>query len=282
MPLPIAHPAAILPLRRYCPKYFSFSALVIGSLVPDVAYALNGHRSFATIITFFRGLPGKEWFAAQGIRSWDGLSHSLLGSVLFCLPAGLLVSLAFRLLRGSFVATLPNPHREALAPLCALPAHSLLTYLGSLLVGGWSHLAWDLLTKDNWWLAKSVPLLQMQVAEIGNAHIEVDQAIWIVSSVGGTVVLVVAYIRWLQRKGLTVFRLERTERPYYLGWLIAVMLPGFVVVTALLWRGGFQLSVRWLFHFFHFFCEVYFVLFGGCVVVITLGSMLKRALSLKQ
>jgi hypothetical protein len=42
MPFPVAHLAAVLPLRRYCPRYLSFPALVVGSLSPDLGY-LFGH-----------------------------------------------------------------------------------------------------------------------------------------------------------------------------------------------------------------------------------------------
>ena len=38
MPWTFAHPAAILPLRRFCPAPLDFSALVIGSMVPDLGY----------------------------------------------------------------------------------------------------------------------------------------------------------------------------------------------------------------------------------------------------
>ena len=41
MPATFAHPSAILPLRRLCPTYLDFSALVIGSLAPDVGYFLQ-------------------------------------------------------------------------------------------------------------------------------------------------------------------------------------------------------------------------------------------------
>jgi len=41
MPLPLAHPAAVLPLRRFCPQYFDCPALVLGSILPDFAYAID-------------------------------------------------------------------------------------------------------------------------------------------------------------------------------------------------------------------------------------------------
>jgi hypothetical protein len=38
MPFPLAHPVAVLPFRRYCPRFFSLPALVAGSLVPDYGH----------------------------------------------------------------------------------------------------------------------------------------------------------------------------------------------------------------------------------------------------
>jgi hypothetical protein len=64
MPFPLAHPAAVLPLRRV--QALCFPALVLGSLTPDFGYL------FADL---------------------SRLSHHLLGSLLFCLPAGLLAYL---------------------------------------------------------------------------------------------------------------------------------------------------------------------------------------------
>lgn len=71
MPFPVAHPAAVSPLRRYCPRYLCFPALVAGSLAPDVGYVF-GHRHV-------------DWFSH---RFWAG-------SFGFCLPAGLLLDLLY-------------------------------------------------------------------------------------------------------------------------------------------------------------------------------------------
>ena len=70
MPFPTAHPAAVLPLRRYCPRLFNFPALIIGSLVPDLGYPL-----------------------ARFYRQFGDTSHTFYGSFVFCLPAGLLATL---------------------------------------------------------------------------------------------------------------------------------------------------------------------------------------------
>jgi hypothetical protein len=71
MPFALAHPAAVLPLRRYCPRQLDFPALLVGSLAPDLGYAF---------------LPLHVY----------GFSHQFwAGSFGFCLPAGLVLVLIF-------------------------------------------------------------------------------------------------------------------------------------------------------------------------------------------
>src|SRR6185503_14629770 len=100
MPFPLAHPAAVLPLRRFCPRYLSFPALIIGSLSPDLGYLSGSFRL-------------------------DVFSHRFLaGSFGFCLPAGLLLLLAFYLVRSRVVGILPARYRPVLSPLCQRPIGS--------------------------------------------------------------------------------------------------------------------------------------------------------------
>ena len=93
MPFPLAHPAAVLPLRRYCPQRLSFPALAIGSLTPDASYCL-------------------------GEKEGGAFGHSLLGSVVFCLPVGILLLALFYGLRAPVVRMLPAPYPQAFLPLC--------------------------------------------------------------------------------------------------------------------------------------------------------------------
>lgn len=91
MPWTFAHPAAVLALRRYCPRYLNFSALVVGSLSPDLGYYLD---LFATA----------------------KFAHSFTGSLLVCLPLGILLMAVLFLLRKPFWFVLPQPHRAAFTP----------------------------------------------------------------------------------------------------------------------------------------------------------------------
>src|SRR6266478_4359327 len=115
MPFPLAHPAAVLPLRRYCPRFFSFPALVLGSITPDLGY-------------FF------------GKSSVDEFSHRLLGSVVFCLPIGLILLGLFYMLRSAVVGILPVRYQRVFQPLCQRPPGSLFVNVLSLLLGAWTHL----------------------------------------------------------------------------------------------------------------------------------------------
>src|SRR5262245_3931724 len=112
MPFPLAHPAAVLPLRRWCPKYLSFAALVIGSLTPDLGNCLN----------------------------WDNFSHSIPGSFAFGLPLGMVSLWILYRIRAPLVETLPDPHREALLPFCTPRHEPMLICLVSLLIGNWTHI----------------------------------------------------------------------------------------------------------------------------------------------
>ena len=118
MPFPLAHPAAVLPLRRFCPRYLSFPALIIGSLCPDVGYA--------------GGRLNLEEFAHR----------PLVGTFGFCLPVGLVLMLGFYLVRLPLVRLLPARQRQVFLPLCRQPAAPPFQIAVSLLLGALTHQYW--------------------------------------------------------------------------------------------------------------------------------------------
>src|ERR1039458_366285 len=114
MAFPLAHPAAVLPLRRYCPRWLSFPALVIGSLSPDAGYCLGN----------------------LGGLDWGTFSHGMLGSVAFCLPVGVVLLALFYGLRAPVIRMLPAPYQQAFLPLCWRPPGSPSAVVISRLSGG--------------------------------------------------------------------------------------------------------------------------------------------------
>jgi len=172
MPFTLAHPAAVLPLRRFCPRWLSFPALVFGAMAPDSGYLLG---------------------------SWGGrLSHSLLGTVAFCLPVGVLMLVVFYGLRGAAVRLLPADDQRVLLPLCQRPAGPAATALVSLLLGIATHLLWDAFTHNEGWAVRHVALLQTPVFTLGNRTARLCHVLWYGCSFAGMAWLFVAFERWKQ------------------------------------------------------------------------------------
>jgi hypothetical protein len=177
MPFPLAHPAAVLPLRRYCPRLLNLPALVIGSVIPDLGYLGGG-----------LGL--------------DEISHRpLFGTLVFSLPAGLVLLAAFYGLRLPVVKRLPPHLRERLLPLCHRPRGLGFGIVLSLLIGIATHLVWDSFTHKNTWLFEHLSILQFPLAHLGRHELRVCHLLWYISSFGGIACLGWAYQHWLETSG---------------------------------------------------------------------------------
>ena len=178
MPATFAHPAVILPLRRWCPAPFNFAALVIGTMAPDLGY--------------FAG----QWQLAT-------YAHSFAGSLVVCVPSALLVFCALHLLRRPLVFLAPQPHRAALTPLADRQLdHSFRAWLGiaaSTTVGAWTHCAWDSFTHANGWMVQRVGVLRATWFTIGDAEFATFYILQQASTAIGTFALVCAYVAWLRR-----------------------------------------------------------------------------------
>jgi hypothetical protein len=175
MPFPLAHPAAVLPLRRYCPRQLNFPALVIGSLSPDVGYAF-GHLHVSRF----------------SHRFWAG-------SFGFCLPVGLLAMLMFYILRSPVVGVLPVRYRQVLLPLCQRPIGAPLPLIASLIIGAWTHMFLDSLTHEDGWLAEHLRILQSSLFPVENVSFKVCDLLYAGSTFAGVVWLALCYLRWLEK-----------------------------------------------------------------------------------
>jgi hypothetical protein len=174
MPFPLAHPAAVLPLRRLCPRRFNFPALVIGSLCPDVGYCF-------------------------GQSHLDKFSHRFLaGTFGFCLPTGLLLLLIFYRLRRPVVQILPPRFRQILEPLCLRPVGSIIIILLSILTGAWTHLFLDSVTHLNGWIVTHFTFLQESVGQ-GFFRLRVCNLLYDLTTFAGAAWLALAYLNWLER-----------------------------------------------------------------------------------
>jgi hypothetical protein len=175
MPFPVAHPAAILSLRRYCPRYLSYSALVVGSLSPDFAYVI-GHLHAGRF----------------SHRFWAG-------SFGFCLPVGLLIVWVFHLVRSPAVEFLPDRHRKLLRPLCRQSPESWLAFPVSVLIGAWTHDLLDSLSHPDGWLVEQISALRHPVYWLRATGQPVHALLYTGITFCGAAWLAGCYLRWLQQ-----------------------------------------------------------------------------------
>src|SRR6476620_11110084 len=121
MPFTLSHPAAVVPRAR---RGLSVSALVVGSMTPDLQYLVNQN---------FVKLALQERF-----------SHSLPGVFVFCLPVGLALLLLFHyLLKFPLLSLFPLSHQQRLLPVARRFQCHRLNQLAlialSLIIGAFTH-----------------------------------------------------------------------------------------------------------------------------------------------
>ncbi|MEJ7806616.1 MAG: DUF4184 family protein [Telluria sp.] len=175
VPFTFAHPAAAVPLLRPLGRNGSLSALVIGSMAPDLAFivALDLTRE---------------------------QTHSLAALFLFCLPAGLLAYLLFHaLLKAPLIDLMPDAIASRLAGAMEARRAPWSAVLVSMLCGALTHLLWDAFTHPGTPVVNALPLLQTELAVVGGYHVVVFKLLQHGSSLVGLALLALWAINWLRR-----------------------------------------------------------------------------------
>ncbi len=120
----LAHPAAVLPLRRLG---LPMSALVTGSMVPDIPVFLEWHRAYQ-------------------------LTHSLLGILVIDVGLAVCVLLVwFPFARDAVVDMAPGQVRSRLAERARLTGRQWLLVAPAASLGAATHLLWDSFTHPGRW-----------------------------------------------------------------------------------------------------------------------------------
>jgi hypothetical protein len=179
MPWTPSHAAAILPFRRLCPKYLSFPALVAGAVAPDMAYYV-------------------------GRSDISDFAHTLVGSIVVCIPTGLLSLLIFFAMRRPLWFLLPQPHRGAVAPLVAkrqaMDGPAILSATASIVIGAWTHVTWDAFTHSKTWIVDRVDLLREPWLRLGSIEVHGFTVLQDLSTLVGAGLLSMAYLEWLRKQ----------------------------------------------------------------------------------
>lgn len=168
MPFTIAHPAIILPLKKL--KWFSLTALIAGSIVPDFEF-------------FFQ------------MREVENIGHSWYGILIFDLPVALLFCFLFHgLLRNNLVANLPEFYRKRLVTIIHFNWNSYAAVnkwpiLLSLLIGIASHILWDGFTHHDGLFVNIIPWLNTKAA-ILHHQVPVYFILQVLFSITGSAVII--------------------------------------------------------------------------------------------
>ena len=274
MPFPLAHPAAVLPLRRLCPRFLSFAALMIGSIAPDTAYSIDDLNKFSDTVKFLFGDTANNLECVKQTWDWDDFSHTFAGSFGFCLPIGLVMFAIFLALRSGVVAILPNPHRDALRLSCEQGAKpAFLSVAVSMLVGIWLHGGWDQFTNGDRWSGSHWTFLHYHFMKLGSTRLEVVNLIWWCSSLGGMAALLTAYFRFLKARQVPLWVFNREEARYYRLWLALGLIAAVVATPLTLRFVDPRQSLGDLFDFLHRFSG-YFL--AGLCTLIAFTALFKK------
>lgn len=182
MPFPVSHCAVVLPCVRVCARHGAVSALIIGSMVPDLSYFIPWPRT------------------GYG-------SHSLMGLVTFCVPVGLVSVASFEfILRRPLVFLLPAPLRDRLgqsnrSQLVASPraaAVVLLSLMGTALV----HIAWDAIGSRQNTLFGPLSWTQPHLFTAGGYDVHVYTLIQHLGSLVGGALVLWAVRDWYHRQAV--------------------------------------------------------------------------------
>jgi hypothetical protein len=182
---------------------------MIGCLTPDISYSL-------------------------GRVKLDQFAHTFLGGLGFCLPAGVVCAAVFYAVRRPLAAALPPPHRQALLTVCDQPRPPWWTIVASVLIGAWSHVALDALTRESKVMILQWPELAAAVAPAPLDRLPLYRLLWCALSAAGLGWLALAYRRFLKRTMGRSSLCPAREWGRTVGWTLLVIGPLPVIVPFML------------------------------------------------
>ncbi len=247
MPFPLAHPAAVLPLRHV--KQLNFSALLIGAITPDLSYCLERY-------------------------DLDVFAHTVRGCFGFSLPVGWLFVLIFQIVRDPLVKLLPAPHRQMLSRSFRKPDPGWFAVPLSVVIGAVTHVFWDAFTHELGWFVERSSFLQMTLFTMHGYHFKMHRLLWHLSTWAGLFILCRAYLQTLKQWTGSAQLFVPEERRRYALWAAILSLPLLAVLPILVWRMARKgPSLAETLHLLRISAAVY--LMAVSVLLIAIGAVLK-------
>lgn len=144
MPFTFAHPAIIIPIKKKWTKWFSGTALILGSMSPDFEYFIR--------------------FKAQSV-----VGHTLIGFIIFNLPLVFIAAFLWHhIIKKPFTLSLPNIIKQKVIFLISNPweinsIRSFTIFVVSAFTGMFSHILWDSFTHKDAYFVQKIPFLSQYI-----------------------------------------------------------------------------------------------------------------------
>jgi len=203
MPFTVAHTAAALPIAWASRWRLPFSALVIGTMVPDLA----GY------------FPSVFDYAAM---------HSLRGILTHCVPVGVICYYAYQaFFKQPLFDLLPDPARCRLVRFIERPVS--LSFSGVVMVviavlcGTFTHVGWDSFTHGGTWATANFEVLNETVTRIERRRIPWYEVLQFASSLLVVPLLAIA-AWWFGQQPRCEYEVERARIPQLVVWMTVFLL----------------------------------------------------------
>ncbi|GAB6139613.1 DUF4184 family protein [Methylosoma difficile] len=207
MPFTVSHAAAVLPIPNLLGKHVSLSALIIGSLSPDLPYFLH----------LFTG----------------AFSHTLPGIILLCLPLGLACYLLFHgICKRPATALLPDFLSARLAPQVfdapLWPKTSFITVVFSIVLGALTHIGWDAFTHYDTPVTLRFAFFQQPVFTVAGHPLLMYKLLQYLSSIFGLLVIARWIRQWLLITPIPSQHPQQLGRRLRYGIILGLCLTGLI------------------------------------------------------
>lgn len=203
MPFTLAHPAIVLPLKFLPKKWISLTALIVGSVMPDLE-------------SFIKLRPEKNFS-----HTWEGFLY--LG-----IPAGLLLSFFFHnVIRDPLITNLPAFLQKRYSKFIGFNWTERFrkhwpVVIVSLIIGGASHFFWDSFSHPRSWFMSFFPQLRGNITRPDGTLQEIPYLIQYINTILG--VLIIFYF---------VVKMPANQPVIYSRYFIPFWIIAFVVAIAI-------------------------------------------------
>ncbi len=235
MPFTLAHPAAAIPLRRLLGRYAVLSALIVGSMVPDLYYFTAYRWQYIdnhTLLTFLEYLTPFTFPTRID-------SHSWLGLLVFCIPVGVLLYYYFEYVAKYYLAALlPSVVRARIIPGAMQPnTASVVAVIISIAVGATTHLVWDSFTHGHGLFVGHFEAFNTPVFELGGVSHKAYRILQHLSTIIGLGFLTYWFVRWHRNTAPSA----RVARPL---WSTQIHLLIILLITTFASYQGIRVTLR--------------------------------------